>query len=77
MQKAIKSPSMLSVAFTTDLPAKKIESQLYIVNERNAQQKNKASHLHRLFFGQKKVAVLQTVTYESKADEPDYFSSYE
>lgn len=77
MQKAITPSSALSIAFTADKKTTQIETHLYVVKEKNKRERNAASHLHSLFFGNKTHAVLQIVAYENKAGEPDYFSSYE
>lgn len=77
MQKAITPSSVLSIAFTADKQTTQIETHLYVVKEKNKKERNAASHLHSLFFGNKTHAVLQIVAYENKAGEPDYFSSYE
>ncbi len=77
MQKAIITSPVLSVATSSDITNKQMETHLYVIREHNQIEKNSASHLHRLLFGKKKLTALQTVAYENKAGEPDYFSSYE
>ncbi|MBX9783457.1 MAG: hypothetical protein K2X48_09210 [Chitinophagaceae bacterium] len=76
MLKAIATNPLLSEAFNKEESFSATESRLFVLTKYQFE-RNKASHLHRLFFGKDaSTAVAFSLTKNTPAD-PDDFSSYE